>query len=85
VLWCNGQTLDYVMQEFALIMLFKLVCIFPYDRQLLNVTQVNLCTYCDVIFHCIVGQMYMLSCDGHIDTSDVSVALFPPGLVSLPH
>jgi len=23
--------------------------------------------------------MYMISCDGHIDTSDVSVALCPPG------
>jgi len=22
----------------------------------------------------------MLSCDGHIDTSDVSVALYPPGI-----
>jgi len=22
----------------------------------------------------------MLSCDGHIDTSDVSVALYPPGM-----
>jgi len=28
----------------------------------------------------IVGQMYMLSCDSHIDTSDVSVALCPPGM-----
>jgi len=24
--------------------------------------------------------MYMLSCDGHIDTSDISVALYPPGI-----
>lgn len=29
------------------------------------------------------GNMYMLSCDGRIDTSDVSVALYPPGRLIL--
>ena len=61
---------------------FKLVY-FLYDRQLLSVTQVNLHTSCVCSFHCFAGQMYMLSCDGHIDTSDVSVALYPPGQISI--
>jgi len=38
--------------------------------------------YWNCFIYClfVVGQMYMLSCDGHIDTSDVSVALYPPGM-----
>jgi len=41
---------------------------------IISVTECNLCT------NYIAGQMYMLSSDGHVDTADISVALYPPGV-----
>ena len=36
--------------------------------------------YSAFVLNCIAGQMYMLSYDGHIDSSDISVTLYPPGV-----
>jgi len=51
-----------------------------YPLSVVAVSAHYLHTYCAGALYCIAGRMYMLSCDGRIDTSDVCVALYPPGL-----